>query len=152
MSAILDIVNNLELVNQGITLDAKQGAITDLMATPYRLSNGITVNGNVHRVANSLATGTAVLVYDAATAPIATFVYGHFWADVTMYVQLITSTTESRERIDAKAPKTFSGKLIASGGTTPITGGAEPGVTAISKIYVGNYTGSVGNYILTLVN
>lgn len=152
MAAILDIINNFELVNQGITLDGKQGAITDLMATPYRLSNGITVNGDTHRAAKSLATGTVVLVYDSSVSPLTTFVYGHFWADVAMYLQIITSATEYSEKIEAKSPKTFPGKMIASGGTTPITGGAEPAVVAIAKIYVGNYTGSVGNYILTLVN
>jgi hypothetical protein len=71
---------------------------------------------------------------------------------VDMYIQLITAGTEVRFKVLAKVPFIIPGygSLIATAGTTAMA--AEPVVAAIAKIYVANYSGGSGNYVLTIVD
>jgi len=156
VAVTLDIITNFDLEAEGISLLGKQGSSDSAFTDSYRVSDDatITITGNSHRFANTLATATAVLAYDSSSSPIATFDYGHFWADVDMYIQIISAATNVIFKVRAKCPEVIPGygKLLAAANTTPITGGAEPSVAAVAKIYLGNYSGGTGNYILTLID
>jgi hypothetical protein len=149
--ATLEIVTNAVLDAQGLETVCKQGAIADSLSTAYSIT-AVTITGNKHQRGNALATSTIVKVYDSSTDTPATFDYLHFWADVDMYIQLITAGTEVRFKVLAKVPFIIPGygSLIATAGTTAMA--AEPVVAAIAKIYVANYSGGSGNYVLTIVD
>jgi hypothetical protein len=152
----LNIVNNYDLEAQGISLVGKQGNITDAVDDPYNIASDttVTIAGNRMNPGGTLATASVQLVYDASVAPLATFDYGHFWADQDACIQLITSATEVRFHVRAKVPFVIPGfgKMVASAGTSAIAGNSEPTYTTIAKIYVGNYSGNSMNYILTLID
>lgn len=151
--ATLEIVNSLILTAQGIETAAKQGAIADSINEAFSIT-AVTITGNKIPRGFTLATATVAKLFDSAFDTPSTFDYAHFWADVDMYLQIITAATEFRIKVLAKVPFNIPGygSMIASAGTTAITGGAEPAVAAIAKIYAGNYSGGSGNGILTIID
>lgn len=148
MSATLSLLNNFSTTIQGNVITGKQGAVADSFSTAYALS----ITGYTHRVINTIATATVNTIYDASNDFPATFAYAHFWADHIVYLQIVGSATNGVFKIAPFVPFTISGygSILAAATTTLITGGAEPAVTAVSKIAVGNYSGSAANFILSI--
>ncbi len=153
MSTTLKIINNFVLDSDGIQDIGKQGAIADLTTDQFSITD-VTISGTIHRRKGSLATATVVTAYNASTDFPATFDYLFFWADVTMCVQVIGTATEARFKVLKQTPFVLSGfgSIVASAGTSIITGGTEPTYTAVSKIVIGNYSGGTGNYLLNLID
>ena len=150
--ATLKITNNFELVSQGITVVGKAGAIADAADAQF-LIDAVTITGNLHRVANTLATATVVTIYDDDDFPI-DWDYGFFWADVDMYLQIIAGSTNCVFKVLAKVPFVIPGydSILPAANSTLITGGTEPTMTDIDSIAVGNYSGGTGNYVLALMD
>lgn len=150
MSATLEITNNFSLDSQGITKSGKQGAIADSPATPFE----ITVDGRVFQVTDTLATATVVTVYDDDNDTPADFDYLFFWADQDMYIQIVGSGTNAIFKVKAKTPFVLPGfdTILAAADTTIITGGAEPTLTDIDSVVLGNYSGTTANYHFAVID
>jgi hypothetical protein len=148
--AILNILNSLEMDSQGIVTRAKQGAATDAFATPF----SITVSGTKHEMIGSLATATVVTVYDDDNDSPVDWDYLHYWADQDSYIQFVGASTNATFKVAAKQPFVLPGfdSILAAADTTIITGGAEPSVTDIDSIVIGNYSGVTMNYHLVLID
>ncbi len=146
--ATFNLWNYCSLVADGTETFGKQGETTDSPQQPF----SVTVTGDVFVAKHLLATATVRKLWDSTMFP-ATFAYLHFWADQICYLQLIASATNCTHKIAAKQPFVLPGysTQLSAANTTPITGGAEPAVTAMGSIYLGNYSGSDVNYALKLV-
>lgn len=153
MSSTLKIINNFVLDSQGLQKIGKQGAIADLTTDQFSITD-VTIAGTCHYRTGLLATATIATLYDSSNDLPATFDYLFFWADVTMYLQLIGSATHAVTKVLAKTPITLSGYglVLGAANTTPITGGTEPTCTAVSKAVIGNYTGGSGNYVFAVID
>lgn len=147
--ATLNIVSNFELLAQGLLLTGKQGLSTSGPSEPFQ----VTVSGLAHRVVGSLATASVVTVFDDDDDVPADWDFMHLWADQDLYVQVIGSGSNAIFKVLAKVPFTLTyDSLLAAANTTPITGGAEPSLTDIDSIVLGNYTGSTANYVAAFVD
>lgn len=147
MSASLNIINNLDMSSQGLTTQCKQGSSTDAFSTPFTL----TIDGAKHHVQATLATATAVTVYDDDDDTPVDFDYLFLWADQDCYIQIVGSATAAVLKVKAKVPFTLGfNKVLGAAATTAITGGAEPSVTDIDSIILGNYSGSTLNYVFAI--
>lgn len=149
--AILSLLNNFELpLASGTTITAKQGEVADAIDTPFEY----TVSGYVHHVTNTLATATVHTIYDDDSDVPADFDYGWFWCSVDMYLQIIGSGSNVIFKVEAFMPFIIPGfdTILAAADTTVITGGAEPSLTDIDSIAVGNYSGGAGVYELYLID
>ncbi len=153
MSTTLKIINHFTLDSQGLQKIGKQGNIADLMSDEFSITD-VTIAGTCHYRTSLLATATVNTAYDSSNDFPATFDYLFFWADVTMCLQIIGTATEARFKVLAKTPMVLAGygSIVASAGTSVITGGTEPTYTAVSKVAVGNYSGGSGNYVLALID
>lgn len=147
--ATLSIVNNFQLDSQGVLKTGKQGAAADGFSDEF----DITVTGTCQQLTGTLATATANTVFDSDDFP-ATWLYLYYWADQISYIQIIGSGTNARFKVAAKQPFVLPGynSILASADTTPITGGAEPSLTTISKVVIGNYSGNAMNYLFAVIN
>lgn len=150
MAGTLSIVNNFSLLSQGVIDSGKQGAIADVPSTALQIS----VSGLIFRVRSTLATATIVQVYTAATDFPATFSHLFFWSDQTCYIQIVGTATNAIFKVLATDPFVLPGfgSILAAANTTNIAGGSEPAVTAVSKIVLGNYSGTTMNYLLALMS
>lgn len=128
---------------------AKQGTTTDPPQTPFP----ITAAGHEYNVKGTLTTATVKTLWDEDSNFPATFLYAHLWVDQIAYLQLIAQATNVIHRLRAKVPFVLPGysTLLAAANTTIITGGAEPTLSQIDSIAIGNYSGSTLNYHLMLV-
>lgn len=145
----LNIWNSLSHNLLGSETAAKQGTTTDDPQTPF----AITAAGTEYDVKGTLTTATVKTLWDASADFPATFLYAHIWVDQIAALQLIAAATNVQIRIAAKQPFVLPGysTILAAADTTLITGGAEPSWSAMSKIALGNYSGSTLNYRLVLV-
>lgn len=148
--ATLSIINNFELSAQGNTHRGKQGASSSLFNDALE----ITVSGTIHHIVGSLATATVVTVYDDDNDVPADWDYLYFWADQDLYIQLIGSGTNVIFKTEATQPFVLPGfdTLLAAADTTIITGGAEPSLTDIDSIVLGNYSGTTANYVFAVID
>lgn len=151
--ATLNIWNYASLVSQGSEKTVKQGTYTDTPQTPFAL----TVTGTCEDPTGSLATATVRTIYDSSTQFPATFDFTHYWADQNSYIQFVFAATNVILPVLAKvpfnlAPLAASLVGLAVADTTIITGGAEPTLTNLSKVVIGNYSGSTMNYRFLLVD
>lgn len=149
MAVDLEIINNLSVASQGVTTTAKQGAIADGPSDVHVIS----VAGDVHQVKREIATATVHTVFDDDDDQPTDFDYLHLWTSCDMYIQIIGSGSHVVFKVYAKTPFTMTyDTILAAANTTAITGGAEPSLTDIDSILVGNYSGSAGNYVFTIVD
>lgn len=146
--ANLNIINTFSLTTQGVTLTGKQGEAADLAAEEYAHS----ITGTAYYTPGVIATATVRTLYDEDSNFPATFDYLYFWADQTVYLQLIAQATNVTFKVSAYLPFVLPGfgTLLAAANTTLITGGSEPALSVIDSIAVGNYSGNSANYILAL--
>lgn len=157
MANTLSITNNFEVTINGTTYTGKQGAVGSNFDTSY----DITVDGAIHISSNPLATATVVTAYDDDDDKPVDFNFIFFWSDVDMYIQLIGSGTNVIFKQRAFFPFTLGhsgtvagsmGALLAAANTTIMSGGAEPSLTDIDSIVIGNYSGGTGNYFLAVID
>lgn len=130
----------------GNNIVAKQGAATSDFSEAY----DITITGQVKQVDTTIATAGALTVYDASVdSPSSGAIYGWIMVDQIAYLQLITAATNVVIKIAANQPFVLPGyfSMLAAASTTAITGAAEPTTAAITKIVVGNYSGSTLNIV-----
>jgi hypothetical protein len=148
--ATLSILNNFTLDSNGRIKSGKQGLAANLATDVY----AVTVNGTCHFVEGTLNTATVVTVYNTADDVPTTWVYLYFWADQKMYIQLIGTGSNSIRAVAAYEPFVQPGfnTILAAANTTGITGGAEPALTNIGSVILGNYSGNVANYFFGVMN
>ena len=148
--ATLNILSNFEITAQGLDHAGKQGAAADSLLTPFAVS----VDGYIHKVVGTLATAAVVTVYDDDNDAPADWDYLFLWADQDCYIQVIGSGTNVIFKVEAKVPFWLPGfdTILAAADTTAITGGAEPSLTDIDSIVIGNYSGSAMNYVFAVID
>lgn len=150
MAGTLSIVNNFSLEANGRTITGKQGAATENFDTALEVD----VDGTAHDVIGSLATATVVTVYDDDNDVPIDWDYAFFWGDQDFYIQIIGSGTNVIHKVEAYQPFVLPGfdSMLAAADTTIITGGAEPTLTDIDSIVIGNYSGETLNYQATFIS
>lgn len=148
--ATLNLWNYFEMSSQGIVKAGKQGLAADAPGDGL----AVTVTGTAHHVTGSLATATAVTVWDDDDDAPADWDYLFFWADQDLYIQLIGSGSNVVFKIEATQPFVLPGfdTLLAAASTTAITGGTEPTLTDIDSVVLGNYSGSTANYLFCVID
>lgn len=137
-----------EVVLQGLRTTGKQGAAANAPGEPL----ATTVTGLALDATGTLATAAVKTLFDA-NSPVQTWSYGFLWADQICYLQLVGATTSAVFKLAATQPLVIPGyqTVLGAAATTAITGGAEPAVETVSKLVLGNYSGSTLNYRLALV-
>lgn len=150
MAGTLQIVNNFDLLSNGLHKYGKQGSADDALATAMLIS----VNGTCHYVAGSLTTATVVTVFDDDDDVPADWVYLYYWADQITYIQLIGSGSNAILKLAAEQPIAFGGydSILCAANTTPITGVSEPSLTDIDSVVLGNYSGNTANYVFAVIS
>ena len=148
--ATLSIVSNFSLDSQGRIKTGKQGAIADDPTTPF----DITVTGTCHYVEGVLATAAVVTAYDDDDDVPADWDYLYFWADQIVYIQIIGPTMNVVFKVQAQVPFWLPGfdSMVAAANATAIAGGAEPTMSDIDSIVVGNYSGTSANWLLAIID
>jgi hypothetical protein len=145
---VLSIVNNFEMVAQGLTVNGKQGLAASLLSDAF----DITVSGYCHRVLGTLATAAVQSVWDDAGDVPATWSYLFYVADQNSYLQLITAAANCIIKCTALEPQVLTTqKILAAANTTPITGGSEPVGVVVKTIYAGNYSGTTLSYAFAVI-
>lgn len=144
MSATLSIVNNFEIESNGSVKRGKQGPITDDFDTAFDQ----TVDGKIHLVEGTLADDAVVTLWDDDDDNPQDFDYAHIWADQDCYVQIIGPSMNVIFKIEAKVPFVLPGfdTMNAAANATAITGAAEPTMSDIDSVVLGNYSGNELNY------
>lgn len=147
--ATLEVVNNFLLTSQGLVKSGKQGLAAGAFTDAFTIS----VQGQCHNVTGSLATASVWTVYDDDNDTPIDFVYLFYWSDQDSYIQIIGSASNAIFKVAAYEPFVISGYdvVLAAANVTPITGGAEPSVTDIDSIVIGNYSGSTMNFVFAVV-
>lgn len=143
MSVNLNVINNFTLTNLNFTDQGCQGVPGDgtIATTAYAIS----INGYVKRMSLSLATATALKIWDSSVDSPTTFSYLWFNADQNCYLQFITSATNFICQTVKGVPFTLSAQtILCAANTTPISGSA-PSTTVIAKIYVQQNSGNSAN-------
>lgn len=148
MSSTLSIINNFSTTINGVPKAAWQGSTTAGVGDAVT----ITLGGRDKITSSILATAGAIVIYDdSVDLQIADIYYLWYKADVSTYIQLITSATNvTIGPLAANVPISIGAyatlKIVAAASTTAIAGGAEPSTTDVKKIVIGNYSGSNANY------
>ena len=154
--ATLSIINSFSMASQGVTRTGKQGAAANSATTAFDLTASTTpaIAGTIHSVTDTLATATVVTIWDEDSDSPVDFDYFHVWADQIFYVQVIGTATNFIVKVAAYVPFVLAGfdDILAAADTTIITGGAEPSVTAVDSIVLGNYSGTTMNYVASFIN
>ncbi len=147
--ATLNVVNNYEVTSQGISKSGKQGEAADGFDTALEL----TVTGTAHQATGSLATDAVATVWDGDDDLPATWDYLHFWADQDCYIQIIGPAMNVVFPVTAYVPFTLAAAaMVAAASATAITGGAEPTMSDIDSVVIGNNSGSTMNYTFGVVD
>jgi len=155
MSVNLDIVNNFTVTVRGVTFTGRQG--TDSNATdidPFTIS----VTGDIHSNPFTLATATALTIWNDADDTPLDFNYLFFIADQNMFIQIICTVTSFIIPVLAGVPfvlapktDTLTAKALGANTTTPMSG-AAPAVTEIHSIVVQNNSGNTAHGMFCAVN
>ena len=148
--ATLNILNSFSLVTQGRTVTGKQGDADDGVDDPMAL----TVTGTVHEVIGSLATAAVATVFDDDDDVPADWDYLYFWADADCYIQIIGPAMNVVFKVEATVPFVLPGfdSIRAAADATAITGAAEPTMSDIDSVLIGNYSGGAMNYHFALID
>ncbi len=145
----LSIINNFELDSQGSIETGKQGPA----AAGFDEAYDIEVDGYRHSVVGVLADDAVVTVYDDDDDVPADWDYMHVKADGTLTIQMIGPTMNAKFKIIANVPFTMAyNGLNAEANATPITGAAEPTLSDIDSIILGNYSGAPVNFSFKLMS
>lgn len=141
--ATLNVITNAScIVRGGNTNTIKQGAAEDTASDPLEIE----VDGNVFEVSGTLATATAVVLFDDDNDVPIDFTYMEVWTETDMYLQIIGSTGNVVHHILAMAPFVLSyDDFLAAGNTTPLSGSA-PATEDIDSVVLQNNSGGAGEY------
>ena len=150
--ATLSIINNFSLPLLGNTFTGKQGAAADDFLEPFEH----TVDGKIHYVSSTLATASAVTLWDEDNDAPTTGDYIFFWADQDVHLQLIAQATNVIVPVEANVPFVLGGgstglKILAAADTTAITNGGST-LSQIDSVVLGNSSGSTVNYVFALID
>mgnify|MGYP001569343244 CR=1 FL=1 len=142
--ATINVINTVECIVQGgNTISGKQGLSTDTATDPVE----ITIDGDAHAVPGTLATATAVTIYDDDNDVPIDFDYMFIWTSVDMYLQIIGATGNVVFHLLAEVPFVLSyDDFLAVGNTTPLSG-AAPTTEDIDSIVLQNNSGGSGKYL-----
>lgn len=148
--ASLEIISNFSLTSQGIVKVGKQGAAADAATDPL----SVTVTGTCHYLTGVLATATVNTVYDDDDDFPIDWDYLYFWSDQICYIQIVGSGSNVILKVAVTVPFWLPGydSVLAAANTTIITGGAEPTLTDIDSVVIGNYSGSAMNYVFAVID
>jgi hypothetical protein len=145
MAVDLDVICNFEVTIRGVPLSIWQGTDSDAAATDPM---AISVDGDAKVTPFTLATGTALTVWDDDADKPADFDFFYFKADQNMFIQIIASATSFTIPVLAGipfilAPKTdgATAKALGAASTTAMSGSA-PSVTEIDSIVIQNNSGN----------
>lgn len=148
--ATLNIWNHLSLVDDdGIEITARHGA-----EGPPQTPHAITVTGHHEQKQGTLATASVRTLYSSSADFPTTFAYLHYVADQITYLQLVAADLAGVvHRVAANQPIVLPGysTFLAGAAQAAITGGAEPTLSAVTTILIGNYSGSTAAYRFTYV-
>jgi hypothetical protein len=149
--ATLSIINNFSLDSNGRTKEGKQGLAADAIADAY---TALAVTGTTHYVEGVLATAAVATVYDDDDDLPADWDYRYFWADQICYIQIIGPTMNVIFKVAPYVPFVLPGydSILAAANATPITGGAEPTLSDIDSVVIGNYSGNSMNYLFAVID
>ncbi len=150
MSATLSIINSFSIPIGGNTFTGKQGLVADAIGDNY----DITVAGDAHIVPGTLATATAVTLFDDDDDVPIDWDYLYLWASGICYLQLIAGSTSVVHKIAAYQPFVLPGydSMLPAASATPITGGSEPSLTDIDSAVLGNYSGASINFLFAVID
>lgn len=139
----LNVINNFELTSQGRTVEGKQGEA----AGEFDEAFAIDVAGTLHEMIGTLADDAVATVFDDDDDHPADFDYLYYWADQDSYIQIIGPSMQVTFKVLAKTPFVLSfDQIHASASATAITGAAEPTMSDIDSVVIGNYSGNAMNY------
>jgi len=143
MASTVDIINTVECVAQGgEAITGKQGDAADAATDVAQID----VEGDGHVVPGTLATATAVTLYDDDNDVPIDWVYFYLWTSVEMFVQIIGATANVVFHVRAEIPFTLSyDDFLAAANTTPLSG-AAPTTEDIDSIVLQNNSGGSGKY------
>ena len=149
MSVNLNIICNFEVTARGVTFTGRQGADTSAENNDAFI---VSVTGDCHQMAGTLATATALKVWDDDTHKPSDFTYMFFVADVDMYIQIVGTATNATLNCVAGVPFILSyDQILAAANTTDISGSA-PSMEDIDHVVIQNNSGGDGNYFFACVN
>lgn len=145
MAVDLNVLCNFEMTIRGVTITGRQG-VDDATADSDPFV--ITVDGNASQNPFTLATATALTIWDDDDDRPTDFDFFFFVADENMFVQVIMSATSFTVPVLAGvpfilSPKTdeLTAKALGAASTTPMSGTA-PSVTEIDSIVIQNNSGN----------
>lgn len=146
--ADLNIVSNFEVIAQGGgVISGKQGATVDTDSDPFVID----VEGDAHLFSGTLATATAVEVWNNADDQPVTWEYLFVWSSVDMYLQIIGETGNVIFDVRAFTPFQLAYcEILVAANTTPLSG-TEPTTEAIESLVLQNNSGGPGNFRVALV-
>jgi hypothetical protein len=150
--ANLNIIDRFSIEVNGTTFAANHGESDTLASEFYAFSESPTVTGLIYTYIGQIPTATVRTAWDEDSNFPTDFDYLWFWADQTVYLQLIGQTGSETVKVRKYAPFKLSGygsiRPVAS--TALITGSSEPSMEEIDSIAIGNYSGSTANVKLFL--
>lgn len=161
MAATLNILNNFNFSGANTAAGPTmgwQGPAIGLPGTALNvgsvaglLSSATSLTGLHYYDTGTLATATALKIYDSSVFKPATFNYAWIWVDQQpSALQFITSATNFSVNMLPGVPFTLSlNTILAAANTTPI-GSSAPSTTAVATIYIGNYSGNPMNWQIAL--
>ena len=155
MAVDLNILCNFDMTVRGVTISARQGTDANAATTdPFVVS----VTGDAQSVPFTLATATALTIWDDDDDKPSDFDFLFFVADQNMFIQIIASATSVVFPVLAGvpfilAPKTdaLTAKMLGAATTTPISGSA-PSVTEIDSVVIQNNSGETAHGMLVVVD
>lgn len=135
----LSIINSIDVTINGKPVQGWQGTDEDAIATdPF----DITVGDEAHVQDFSLATATALKVWDDDTHKPSTIIIFHIVADQNIYVQVIGATSNIIFAVTAGCPFTFTGNTMLAAANTTAMSGSAPTLEEIDSIVIQNNSGT----------
>ena len=155
MAVDLDVLCNFSMTIRGVTVTGRQGIDGETTDTDPVI---ITVDGDANQVPFTLATATALTVWDDDDDKPADFDFLFFVADKDMFIQIICSATSFTVPVLAGvpfilAPKTdaLTAKALGAASTTAMSGSA-PSVTEIDSVVIQNNSGDEAHGVFFVVD
>ncbi len=144
-----NVISNFSITVRGRTYSSFQGTDSSNTATDAFV---VDVDGEVHHMSSTLATATALKVWDDDTHKPSDFDLAFLVSDQDMTIQIIGSATNVALKVLAGVPFWLSYDVIlAAANTTPISG-TEPTWEDIDNIVIQNNSGNDANYVFFCVN
>lgn len=149
MAVDLNVLCNFSMTIRGKTVEGFQGTDADGVADDVFV---VSVDGKTHRMDDTLATATALKVWDDDTHKPADFDFMFFVADQDMTIQVIGSATNYAQKVRAGLPFVLGyDSMLAAANTTAVSG-TEPSWEDVDNIVIQNNSGNDANYLFFCVD